>query len=138
MAFSGFVLQRDLQMIFHLPSLIVCFGGMISLSMADYGVECQSRVIVLMGRMWFRPTDSVDTVDALDVRVGHGMIAGAYLSGVIGIILGLIQIAVHFGDVASMRSGLAIALYCPMYAVVFVEGLLHPAVRRLEENLECP
>lgn len=135
MAVAGCLIQRDIQMFFSIPAFVVCVGGMISLSMADYGVERQSRVLVLMCRAFLHGHGFEDTYDARDVRVAHGMIASAYLAGATGLVIGLIQVFTHLNDAASIRCGLAIAIYCPLYAIILAAGLLHPSARRLEEKL---
>jgi flagellar motor component MotA len=135
MVFAGYTIQRDIESIFNVPSFIVCFGGMISLTMADYGVIRQSRAMVLMCRALFQGDEFQESVDELDARVAHGMIACAYLAGATGFVIGLVHVFTHLDDAASMRCGLAIGIYCPLYALVLAMVLLHPATRRLEESV---
>jgi flagellar motor component MotA len=131
----AFAMGGNIGLLFNLPAFIICVGGMISLSMVAFGVERQSHALGLMARVLLPIYVSSDMFGPADVRVFRGMIAGLYASGVIGFFIGLIQLLATYQDVEAFGPAIAVALLCPLYAIIGAEGLLRPMYFHLIDKL---
>jgi len=131
----AFAMSGNIGVIFNLPSLIICVGGMISLSMVAYGVERQSRALGLMARVLLPIYVSSDMFGPADVRVFRGMIASLYASGAVGFMIGVIQMLTQLDDTAAIGPAMAVALLCPFYSLLGAEGLLRPMAAHLVDKL---
>ena len=131
---AAFALGGGIGLMFNMPSFIVCVGGMLALSMIAYGVDRQSRAIRLVFWVFVLRSLPSESFSDADVRVIRGMIASVYASGAIGFLIGLMQILALVNDTSVIMPALAVALICPLYALLIAEGVLRPVANHLSER----
>lgn len=128
-------LGGDFTLFVNIPSIIICLGGTITLSVIAYGFADIERACALLCYI-LTPTPILpERIRARDIRVLRGMIGHLYAAGVVGFVIGLVQILEYLDDTTLILHGLAVALLCPFYSLLGAEIILRPMAQRLEHQL---
>lgn len=129
------VLGGDSMLFVNIPSIIICLGGTITLSVIAYGFSDLKSACALL-RYILTPTPILpDCIHSRDLQVLRGMIVHLYAVGVVGFAIGLVQILEYLDDTTLIPHGLAVALLCPFYSLLGAEIILRPMANRLEHHM---
>lgn len=127
----------DFTLFVNIPSIIICLGGTITLSVIAYGFADLKSACTLL-RYILTPTPILpERIRSHDVKVLRGMIVHLYAVGVVGFAIGMIQLFHYVDDMARFLPALAVALLCPFYSLLGAEVLLRPMAQRLEHSLKA-
>ncbi len=119
---------------FDIPSLFICIGMPIGLSIASAGASDLGRALLALRSLFAPPRESDLTVR--NAQVLRQMIAYAYTAGVIGSMIGWIQILWQFDSISPIAKWVAVSILTIFYAIIISECILRPAARRIEGELE--
>lgn len=117
----------------NVPSLVICLLMPIALSMASAGVSDLGHALRALRCLIGSPQEPDLTVRDSDVL--RHMISYAYTAGVIGAMIGWIQMLRRFDDLSALPVGIALSILTIFYSIIISECILRPAVRRIEWEL---
>ena len=131
---SGSIVMGSRPSIFlNIPSFVIVVGGTGALGFMSYGakeffhaVMALRIVIVRLPRGLLRQRDA----DIL-----RGLAVFSYASGVIGTMIGAVQILANIDDMSQLGAGVAVALLTAFYSILLSEALLRPVARIIEDRL---
>jgi len=120
----------------NVPSIVICIGMPIGLSIASAGVTDLGRALRAL-RSLFVSAQEAD-LTARNSEVLRHMISHAYAAGVIGTMIGWIQMlfAVVEWDHLILSRGLGVSILTVFHAIIISECILRPAARRIEGQLQ--
>lgn len=114
----------------NVPSLVICIGMPIGLAMASAGASDLGRSLRALRCLLVSPRGSDRT--ARNAQVLRHMISYAYAAGVIGTMIGWVQILRQATDLLAAAPGFALSLLTILYSIIISECILRPAARRIE------
>ena len=141
-AFFGMVLLSMLLggsvgIFINIPSIVLCAGGVMGLSLIAFSFDDLSHALLQIPRIILPGTIPKENIHPADPEVLRGMIVYLYASGVIGLVIGMIQLFDGFEDSSfTMIRGASVALLCPFYSLLGSEGILRPMANHLERRLK--
>ena len=118
----------------NIPSVLICIGLPIGLCITSAGVSDVVRALRALRCLVVAPRESDLTARNAQV-LGH-MITYAYAAGVIGTMIGWIQILQSDTAPDRLPIGVAVSLLTLFYSILISECVLRPAVRRIEGELK--
>ncbi|MFC2140529.1 MotA/TolQ/ExbB proton channel family protein [Candidatus Auribacterota bacterium] len=119
---------------FNIPSLVICIGLPIGLSIASAGLADLGPALLSLRSLFITPRDS--DLKARNAQVLRDMISYAYAAGVIGTMIGWIQMLSGFNDFSLIGIGFALSVLTIFYSIIISECFLRPAARRIEGELK--
>ena len=122
----------DVGIFVNVPSLIICLGWTAALGIISFGIGDLVRGLWVLRVLVVRVPP--ETVSSREVSVLRGLIGPVYASGLIGAVIGLINMLAKLEDPSMVGMGMAICVLCPFYAVLMAEVVLRPAVRLIEHG----
>lgn len=96
------LLGGSIDIFINIPSLIVCFGGMLMLSILAFGFKDVARAAVLLCRVLTVTQVRLEAVRRRDIDVVRGMILHLYAAGAIGVFIGAVQMLAAMNDPESI------------------------------------
>ncbi len=119
---------------FNVPSLVICIGLPIGLSLASAGAGDTRNALRALRSLLVLPPPADITVR--NSQVLRHMISYAYAAGVIGTMLGWIQMLRHIKEPSIVPLGIAVSLLTIFYSIIISECILRPVTRRVESEIE--
>lgn len=124
----------DVAVFVNVPAIVVCGGGTVALSLMAFGLkDLQHATLHLASALSFREVPREDTTSR-DVQIVRTMIVYLHACGLIGFVIGNIQILNAFDEIGMLYPAMATSLLCPLYSLLIGEGLLRPTAHRLEQT----
>ncbi len=112
------------------PSITICLGIGMGLELMTYGLRACIRIkeslhVLIMNV----PRHKLEPEDAAVLR---SFAMHIYVGGVLGTVIGLIQMLATVEDLSQVGIGIAYALITTFYAIIISEGILRPCAHRIE------
>lgn len=117
---------------FNIPSAVICVAVPAGLGIAAFGLRDFFHGIGTL--RFFALEMTPDAVRERDGTVIRGLIPFVYASGVLGTLIGVVQMLATLDDPAQVGAGMAVALLTVLYAVVGAECFLRPTLRHIEHT----
>lgn len=114
----------------NVPSAVICIVVPAGLGIAAFGRRDFFHGIGTL--RFFALEMSTDTVCERDGEVLRGMIPFMYASGLLGTLIGVVQMLATMDDPSKFGAGMAVALLTVLYATIGAECILCPALRHIE------
>jgi len=124
--------SRNAVIFVNIPGLIMCVGATTALGTMSFGIGDMIRGVRALRVLLVRVPP--ETVSSREVSVLRGLIGPVYASGLIGVLIGQINMLVSLQDPSMIGAAWATLLTCPFYAVLLAEVVLRPAVRLVEHG----
>jgi flagellar motor component MotA len=115
-------------------SATFCIGLTLAIGVASFGVDDLLRAVAALRCLVIKP----GAVSQRDVQVVRGLITPLYASGMIGTLIGLVQMLASLKDPSQIGAGMAIAMLTILYSVLGAELILRPAARLMADLAEAP
>ena len=119
---------------FNLPSLIICIFMPFALALASAGSSDLGNALRAFRCFFVSPRET--DLAARNAQVLRDMISYAYAAGVIGSMIGWIQILRASIRPENTPLGFAVSILTILYAIIISECILRPAARRIEGELQ--
>jgi hypothetical protein len=120
----------------HLPSFLFSVGLIVAPTLTAYGVRalCHAlwsiRVLIV--------NVSPDRISLRDASILRDLSVRLHLAGVIGTLIGLVQLLASIDDPSQLWGGLAVSLLPLFTAFIIAEVILRPAAQRNGFPLDAP
>ncbi len=119
---------------FNIPSLVICIGLPIGLSLASAGAQDTRNAIRALGVLIAAPSPTI--VTSRTCQVLKHIISYAYAAGAIGSMIGWIQLLRQEQLPSVAPLGFALSMLAIFYAIIISECILRPVARRIEGEIE--
>lgn len=119
---------------FNVPSLVICIFLPIGLSMASAGTSDLGHALRALRCLLLSRLECDLTVR--NSQVLRHMISYAYAAGVIGALIGWIQMLRELKDISGLALGFSLTTLTIFYSILISECILRPAARQIEGELE--
>ncbi len=129
------LLGGNLVIFVNIPSIVMCVGGTLALSLMAFSYDDLAHVLVQIPRIIFPSRIPKESIHPADPEVLRGMIVYAYASAAIGLAIGAIQILGDWDELYSLSLAIKTSLLCPFYSLLGAEGILRPMAHHLERRL---
>lgn len=115
------------------PSAIVVLGVVIGIGLMAFGLTDLLRGLSALRVLAMHVPDGA--LHNRHVTVLRGLISSSYAAAAIGSLIGVTNVLAHLETLPEIGPGIAMALLTTLYAVLLAEGVLRPAVRKVEYQL---
>ncbi len=131
---SGAILMGGRPVIFlNIPSFVMVAGGTGALGLMSYGAKEFFHAVLALRIVIVRlPRDMLRQRDADVLR---GLTLYSYASGVIGTMIGAVQMLASTDDLSQVPYGVAVCLLTVFYPILLSEAVFRPVARIIEDGL---
>ncbi len=116
----------------NIPSAVIVFGVTFGVGLMAFGSKDLLSSLLALRGLVFNAPDSAFQQRHVDVL--KGLIPSAYASGVLGTLIGAVQMLATLDDPAMLGAGMAVAILTVLYGVLLAEGILRPGARYIEQR----
>lgn len=117
---------------FNIPSLVICIGLPIGLSMASSGAADTAAALRSLRCLLILPRAADVTVR--NSQVLRHMVSYSYAAGIIGAMIGWIQLLRQVEELSNIHLGLSLSLLTMFYSIIISECILRPGARQIESG----
>ena len=133
--YKAIILGGSIGLFINIPSQLICVLIPLALSLFIYGLDPILHALAsLISSFPFVPHISSSTL--LDAQIIRQNIMHVYAAGILGTLIGLVQMLSGLDDFSAIHIGFSVLLLCPLYSVLIAEGLLRPMAVHIELKLE--
>lgn len=129
---AAIFLGGDPAVFFNWPSLIVVLGVLSCAGLMAFGVRNLLDGLLALRVLIVRVPDAA--LSLRQARVLRGLIPSAYAGGVLGMMIGVVQILAALDDSFVLAPAMAVASLTVLYSVMLAEGLLRPGAQHIESR----
>jgi flagellar motor component MotA len=122
---AAIIIGSDFMTFVNLPSVLIVVGGTVCFSLAHHCFDDIKAAI--QGALGNQAAQNPQK----DIAVLATLRKTTYGSGVLGTLIGLIQMLQNLDDAAKIGPAMAVALLTALYSVMIVEFLIDPLVNRI-------
>ncbi len=113
----------------NIPSALVCTLFPICIAIITLGAPTAFHALLALRIILFPPAlNQTATEDAQNI---HTLIIPTYAAGILGTLIGWIQMLANLDDLTHLGPAIAISLLTILYALCIAEAILRPASRRI-------
>lgn len=127
------VILGDSEAVFiNVPSLIICIGLPIGLSLASSSVTDTVGALRSLRCLVISPKPG--DITSRNAQVLRHMVSYSYAAGIIGAMIGGIQVLRQIDGLANIHVALSLSLLTLFYSTLISECILRPAARQIEDS----
>jgi flagellar motor component MotA len=131
---SGAILMGGRPVIFlNIPSFVMVAGGTGALGLMSYGAKEFFHAVLVLRIVIVRSPRGL--LRQRDADILRGLAVFSYASGVIGTMIGAVQILASLDDLSQLGPRFAVALLTVFYAILLSEAVFRPVARIIEDRL---
>ncbi len=123
-----------LQTFVNLPAAIIVVGVTIGAGLMTFGLKDFFHSLLGLQALVIHVPD--DALRQGHAQVLRGLIPSAYAAGVLGTVIGCVQMLATVDDSSVIGAALAVVLLTVLYSVMLAEGILRPGARHIEHRIE--
>jgi type III secretory pathway component EscS len=123
-------MANALHFFINIPSIVIVLWLGSAMGVLSYGLRPFLRALRDVRLLLLVVAQSDLSDDS--PRVLRGLAVQLYAAGIIGMLIGLVQLLATLDDFNKLPIGFAVCLLTIFYAAVLAEGVLRPAIRRME------
>ena len=122
--------SSNICMFFNLPSLIIVMGGTLTFTLAAHSpTRTLIAFMTALSPLQLSPTESLKHQNVISTA---RLLASA--SGVIGTMIGLVQMLAQMDDPSAIGPAMAVAILSILYGVTLAELFFAPLINRLKNH----
>lgn len=116
----------------NVPSLVICIGLPIGLSMASSSAADTAAALRSLRCLLISPRAADVTIR--NSQVLRHMVSYSYAAGIMGAMIGWIQLLRRVEETPNVYCGFSLSLLTMFYSVIISECVLRPAARQIESG----
>lgn len=134
---AAIVLGPNVETFLNLPSITIVVGLVLAWGLHAFGASALAQAVKTVLRAAFRSDPLVSDESAPEqAAMLREMRSHLYFSGVIGTLIGWIQMAASMDDLSTFGPAWAVSMLTLFYALLMDQCLVKPALHRVQRQVE--